>query len=170
MFFMTYQDKFIEKAMSSFVMTGLISFMALSTSLIAESLYSIQPCILCSYQRYIYAAIGISSVFAIVALNKKSMTYFILFLAFAGTCVSAYHGLIQYGLIEDTCSIFQVSSLENFKTKLLSNQPPSCSEAMFAFLGLPISLWSFAGYFLCILLITKLVRLNVFKPFVSKNL
>ena len=120
----------------------ILSIFAISTALIAEHFFNINPCKMCLNQRYPYYFIIAAII--IYYLIKKNFTIFFSVLfelaIFYGLFYSIWHVAIETGLLKGPagCSISleDSSSLENLKKQILEQQVISCEDINWVFFGI----------------------------------
>jgi len=140
----------------------LIPAVALGTALISQYGFGLEPCALCVWQRWPYAA-----AFAVALLALVMRTHWIVPLL-AALCFGlsagfgAFHMGVEEGLWEGlaTCSGADTpGSLEDLRAQVLGKQPARCDQVPFSFLGLSIAGWNFVyGTAAALLMLAVAVR------------
>ena len=120
----------------------LISFTSISSALVAEYFFNLQPCELCLKQRHPYYLILICLVFTFFFknLNKIWLYLVIQFASAYGLFYSIWHVGVENKILKGPagCSAMLTSS-ENasaLKAQILSKQVISCDEVIWSFFGI----------------------------------
>ncbi len=119
-----------------------ISFMSISSALVAEYFFNLQPCELCLKQRHPYYLILICLVFIFLLKNlNKIWLYIIIQLASAyGLYYSIWHVGVENEIFKGPagCSAMLISSesAADLKAQILSKQVISCDEVIWSFFGI----------------------------------
>ncbi len=119
-----------------------ISFISISSALIAEYFFNIQPCELCLKQRHPYYLILICLVFIFFLknLNKIWLYVVIQFASVYGLFYSIWHVGVENKILKGPagCSAMLTSSesASDLKAQILSKQVISCDEVIWSFFGL----------------------------------
>lgn len=124
----------------------LVPAVALGTALISQYVFGLEPCALCVWQRWPYAA-----AFGVAALALLIRDHWIVPLLAAvcfGTSAGfgVFHMGVEQGLWEGlaTCAgAGTPDSLEALRAQIAGKQPARCDEIPFSFLGLSIAGWNF---------------------------
>ena len=120
----------------------LISFMSISSALVAEYFFNLQPCELCLKQRHPYYLILICLVFIFLLKNlNKIWLYIIIQLASVyGLYYSIWHVGVENEILKGPagCSAMLISSesAADLKAQILSKQVISCDEVIWSFFGI----------------------------------
>jgi len=132
----------ISNPLITFSLIGFLSFFALFTALYAETFLSIEPSILCLYQRYPFA-IGISLALIGLGMRKKTFIARILFvMSGVSFLVNSSIALYQSGIqldwwtsgIEACSTTFfaEDASPQNILANIMSAPLASCDEIQWA--------------------------------------
>ena len=119
-----------------------ISFMSISSALVAEYFFNLQPCELCLKQRHPYYLILICLVFIFLLKNlNKIWLYIIIQLASVyGLYYSIWHVGVENEILKGPagCSAMLISSesAADLKAQILSKQVISCDEVIWSFFGI----------------------------------
>jgi len=120
----------------------IISFISISSALIAEYFFNLQPCELCLKQRHPYYLILICLVFIFLLKNlNKIWLYIIIQLASVyGLYYSIWHVGVENEILKGPagCSAMLISSesAADLKAQILSKQVISCDEVIWSFFGI----------------------------------
>ena len=119
-----------------------ISFISISSALIAEYFFNLQPCELCLKQRHPYYLILASLVFVFFIKNLNKVMFYLLFqlAAVYGIFYSIWHVGVENKILKGPsgCSVM-LSNSENasdLKAQILSKQVISCDEVIWSFFGI----------------------------------
>ena len=131
--------KFSSRTGAVILMGG--SACAVLTSMAAEYLWDLQPCRLCISQRLFYLALfSTSTATAISSLKLFKIACCTLLAALIFT--ASYHGMMQFGVINERCSTtLPFHDPLSFKASL-ERAPLPCSGVKNTLLGVPLSVWS----------------------------
>jgi len=116
--------------------------MSISSALVAEYFFNLQPCELCLKQRHPYYLILICLVFIFLLKNlNKIWLYIIIQLASAyGLYYSIWHVGVENEIFKGPagCSAMLISSesAADLKAQILSKQVISCDEVIWSFFGI----------------------------------
>ena len=152
-----------------------ISFISISSALIAEYFFNLQPCELCLKQRHPYYLILICLVFLFLlkSFNKIWLYLVIQIASVYGLFYSIWHVAVENKILKGPagCSAMLTNSesAADLKTQILSKQVISCDEVIWSFFG--ISAASINSLVLLVIFIFNaiyLYRNNVFKK--EKNI
>ena len=119
-----------------------ISFTSISSALIAEYFFNLQPCVLCLKQRHPYYLILICLVliFLLKNLNKIWFYLVIQFSSVYGLFYSIWHVGVENKILKGPagCSAMLTNSknTNELKEQILSNQVISCDEVIWSFFGI----------------------------------
>ena len=119
-----------------------ISFMSISSALVAEYFFNLQPCELCLKQRHPYYLILICLVFIFLLknLNKIWLYIVIQFASVYGLFYSIWHVGVENKILKGPagCSAMLTSSesASELKAQILSKQVISCDEVIWSFFGI----------------------------------
>ena len=119
-----------------------ISFTSISSALIAEYFFNLQPCELCLKQRHPYylVLICLPLIFLLKNLNKIWFYLLIQFASIYGLFYSIWHVGVENKILKGPagCSAM-LSNSENttdLKAQILSKQVISCDEVIWSFFGI----------------------------------
>ncbi len=119
-----------------------ISIISISSALIAEHFFSLQPCELCLKQRHPYYLILICLVFVFLlkSLSKIWLYLVIQFASVYGLFYSIWHVGVENKILKGPtgCSTMLTSSesVSDLKAQILSKQVISCDEVIWSFFGI----------------------------------
>ena len=119
-----------------------ISFISISSALVAEYFFNLQPCELCLKQRQPYYLILICLVFIFLLknLNKIWLYVVIQFASVYGLFYSVWHVGVENKILKGPagCSAMLTSSksASDLKEQILSKQVISCDEVIWSFFGI----------------------------------
>ena len=119
-----------------------ISIVSISSALVAEYFFNLQPCELCLKQRHPYYLILICIVFIFLLknLNKIWLYFVIQFASVYGLFYSIWHVGVENKILEGPagCSAMLTSSesASDLKAQILSKQVISCDEVIWSFFGI----------------------------------
>ena len=119
-----------------------ISFISISSALVAEYFYNLQPCELCLKQRHPYYLILICLVFILLLKNlNKNWPYIIIqFASVYGLFYSIWHVGVENKILKGPagCSAMLTNSenTTDLKEQILSKQVISCDEVIWSFFGI----------------------------------
>lgn len=136
-----------NRSIIQLILTLSISVAALIGAYIIEYGLKVEPCILCTYERYPYfIAIGLS---LIGLINKKfiKITILLLFLTFiSGAALSFYHLGVESKIFTGTTACNsqtqQADNIEELRSQLNSKTKPSCSIPAIKFIGISLTGWN----------------------------
>ena len=120
----------------------IISFISISSALVAEFFFNLQPCDLCLKQRHPYYLILICLVFIFLLknLNKIWLYIVIQFASVYGLFYSIWHVGVENKILKGPagCSAMLTSSesASDLKAQILSKQVISCDEVIWSFFGI----------------------------------
>ena len=120
----------------------IISTISITSALIAEYVYNLQPCELCLKQRHPYYIIIITTlvIFFIPKLYKLFMYFLIQLATIYGIFYSVWHVGVENKLLKGPsgCStgLIQSSNTTDLKEQILSKQVISCDEIIWSFYGI----------------------------------
>ena len=120
----------------------IISLISISSALIAEYFFNLQPCELCLKQRHPYYLILICLIliFVIKKLNKIWFYLVIQFASIYGLFYSIWHVGVENKILKGPagCSAMLTSSknTDDLKVQILSKQVISCDEVIWSFFGI----------------------------------
>ena len=124
------------------ILLFIISFISISSALIAEYFFNLQPCELCLKQRHPYYLILICLIliFVIKKLNKIWFYLVIQFASIYGLFYSIWHVGVENKILKGPagCSAMLTSSknTDDLKVQILSKQVISCDEVIWSFFGI----------------------------------
>lgn len=132
----------------SFILSLLASIGALGGALVSQYFFSLQPCVLCVYQRWPYVAVIVLSLAGIAFARKLGIRVFQLLIA-AGFAVTSGIGVFHVGVeqgwwkgtaecVADTTTAL---SLEELRSQVMSAPLVKCDEIAWEMFGV-----SMAGY------------------------
>ena len=119
-----------------------ISIVSISSALVAEYFFNLQPCELCLKQRHPYYLILICIVFIFLLknLNKIWLYFVIQFASVYGLFYSIWHVGVENKILKGPagCSAMLTSSesASDLKAQILSKQVISCDEVIWSFFGI----------------------------------
>ena len=119
-----------------------ISLISISSALVAEYFFNLQPCELCLKQRHPYYLILICLVFIFLLknLNKIWLYVVIQFASVYGLFYSIWHVGVENNILKGPagCSAMLTSSksASDLKAQILSKQVISCDEVIWSFFGI----------------------------------
>ncbi len=119
-----------------------ISFISISSALIAEYFFNLQPCELCLKQRHPYYLILVCLVFIFFFknLNKIWLYLVIQFSSVYGLFYSIWHVGVENKILKGPagCSAMLTSSesASDLKAQILSKQVINCDEVIWSFFGI----------------------------------
>ena len=119
-----------------------ISFISISSALVAEYLFNLQPCELCLKQRHPYYLILICLVFVFLlkGLSKIWLYLVIQFASIYGLFYSIWHVGVENKILKGPagCSAMLTKSenATDLKAQILSKQVISCDEVIWSFFGI----------------------------------
>ena len=120
----------------------IISFISISSALVAEFFFNLQPCDLCLKQRHPYYLILICLVliFLLKNLNRVWLYIVIQFATVYGLFYSIWHIGVENKILKGPagCSAMLTSSesASDLKAQILSKQVISCDEVIWSFFGI----------------------------------
>ena len=120
----------------------IISLISISSALVAEYFFNLQPCELCLKQRHPYYLILICLVFIYLLknLNKIWLYFVIQFASVYGLFYSIWHVGVENKILKGPagCSAMLTSSksASDLKAQILSKQVISCDEVIWSFFGI----------------------------------
>ena len=120
----------------------IISFISISSALVAEYFFNLHPCELCLKQRHPYYLILICLVFIFLLKNlNKILPYMIIqFASVYGLFYSIWHVGVENKILKGPagCSAMLTSSenASDLKAQILSKQVISCDEVIWSFFGI----------------------------------
>ncbi len=123
-------------------MLFVISGAAFLSSFLIELYWQILPCNLCWIQRELYGALSITALGGLLFSFVRLVKTLCLILLLALLITATYHTLVQFHLINTSCSMhIGAESLESFASQLVSSSH-SCSQQNLILFGVPLSFWS----------------------------
>ncbi|WP_417517146.1 disulfide bond formation protein B [Minwuia sp.] len=124
----------------------LIAGVALGTALMSQYVFGLEPCALCVWQRWPYAAALAVGVLAILIRGGRGWFALAAAICFATTAgFGVFHAGVEEGLWQGlaTCSGADTpGSLDDLRAQVLGSQPARCDQVPFSFLGLSIAGWN----------------------------
>ncbi len=131
---------------------------ALSFALAAEHFWSVKPCVLCTYQRYVMMALLLVSALG-TFIKKDFFSWIYALIVMAGLSIAGYHiGVEQHWWKgPDACSttapvvdakVSQADQIKAFRAKM-KQQPTTivrCDEVNWRILGMSATIWTFVLY------------------------
>ena len=124
------------------VLLLIISFISISSALIAEYFFNLQPCELCLKQRHPYYLILICLVliFLLNNLNNIWLYFVIQFASVYGLFYSIWHVGVENKILKGPagCSAMLTNSenTKDLKAQILSKEVISCDEVIWSFFGI----------------------------------
>ena len=119
-----------------------ISFISISSALVAEYFFNLQPCELCLKQRHPYYLILICFVFIFLFKNLNKIWLYVLiqFASIYGLFYSIWHVGVENKILKGPagCSAMLTNSdnTSDLKEQILSKQVISCDEVIWSFFGI----------------------------------
>ncbi len=119
-----------------------ISFFSISSALVAEYIFNLQPCELCLKQRHPYYLILICLVFIFLLKNLNKIWLFVViqFVSVYGLFYSIWHVGVENKILRGPagCSAMLTNSenATDLKAQILSKQVISCDEVVWSFFGI----------------------------------
>ena len=120
----------------------IISLISISSALIAEYFFNLQPCELCLKQRHPYYLILVSLVFIFIIKNLNKIVFYLLIQLSAvyGLFYSIWHVGVENKILKGPsgCSVMLTNSesASDLKAQILSKQVISCDEVIWSFFGI----------------------------------
>ena len=120
----------------------IISLISISSALIAEYFFNLQPCELCLKQRHPYYLILVCLVFIFIIKNLNKIVFYLLIQLSAvyGLFYSIWHVGVENKIFKGPagCSAMLTSSenASDLKAQILSKQVISCDEVIWSFFGI----------------------------------
>ena len=119
-----------------------ISFISISSALIAEYFFNLQPCELCLKQRHPYYLILICLIFILLLKNFNKIWLYLIIQSASiyGLFYSVWHVGVENNILKGPagCSAMLKSSesASDLKAQILSKQVISCDEVIWSFFGI----------------------------------
>ena len=120
----------------------IISLISISSALIAEYFFNLQPCELCLKQRHPYYLILVSLVFIFIIKNLNKVVFYLLIqlATVYGLFYSIWHVGVENKFLKGPagCSTMLTNSenTTDLKAQILSKQVISCDEVIWSFFGI----------------------------------
>jgi disulfide bond formation protein DsbB len=120
----------------------IISLISISSALIAEYFFNLQPCELCLKQRHPYYLILVCLVFIFIIKNLNKVVFYLLIQlgAVYGLFYSIWHVGVENKILKGPsgCSVMLTNSesASDLKAQILSKQVISCDEVIWSFFGI----------------------------------
>ena len=120
----------------------IISLISISSALIAEYFFNLQPCELCLKQRHPYYLILVCLVFIFIIKNLNKVVFYLLIqlATVYGLFYSIWHVGVENKILKGPagCSAMLTSSenATDLKAQILSKQVISCDEVIWSFFGI----------------------------------
>ena len=120
----------------------IISLISISSALIAEYFFNLQPCELCLKQRHPYYLILVCLVFIFIIKNLNKIVFYLLIQLSAvyGLFYSIWHVGVENKILKGPsgCSVMlkNSESASDLKAQILSKQVISCDEVIWSFFGI----------------------------------
>lgn len=146
------------------ILCGITSFFSLSFAYIAQYAFDINPCILCYYERYIYWALVILMLIALLfhwrPPSSESCIIQGLFITLglvllAGLVLGSYHLGVEWHWWEGTASCKGITqkatSIEEMRQLINQQAPARCDQPNWILAGISATLWNalwFLGFLL----------------------
>jgi disulfide bond formation protein DsbB len=124
----------------------MIPAIALGTALVSQYGFGLEPCALCVWQRWPYAAAFAVALLALVLRNHWMVPLLAAICFGLSAGFGVFHMGVEEGLWEGlaTCSGTDTpNSLEALRAQIEGKQPARCDQVPFSFLGLSIAGWNF---------------------------
>jgi len=122
--------------------------LTLATVLAIEYILKIPPCKLCEYQRLPYVGLVIVSLLGcLIPKMKKNISYIILLLFFASTCMAFFIVGVeeQWFKYHSACisdTNLKTNSFEEFKKNIMEKDIISCDLNQYNIMGLSLTAWN----------------------------
>ena len=120
----------------------IISLISISSAIIAEYFFNLQPCELCLKQRHPYYLILVCLVFIFIIKNLNKIVFYLLIQlgAVYGLFYSIWHVGVENKILKGPsgCSVMlkNSESASDLKAQILSKQVISCDEIIWSFFGI----------------------------------
>ena len=120
----------------------IISVIAITSALIAECIFNLQPCELCLKQRHpYYLIVVVSLIIFFIPVFQKLFLYILIQLGtIYGIFYSVWHVGVENKLLKGpsgcTAGLSNSSSTADLKEQILSKQVISCDEVVWSFFGI----------------------------------
>ena len=120
----------------------IISVIAITSALIAEYIFNLQPCELCLKQRHpYYLIVVVSLIIFFIPVFQKIFLYILIQLGtIYGIFYSVWHVGVENKLLKGpsgcTAGLSNSSSTADLKEQILSKQVISCDEVVWSFFGI----------------------------------
>ena len=120
----------------------IISVIAITSALIAEYIFNLQPCELCLKQRHpYYLIVVVSLIIFFIPVFQKLFLYILIQLGtIYGIFYSVWHVGVENKLLKGpsgcTAGLSNSSSTADLKEQILSKQVISCDEVVWSFFGI----------------------------------
>ena len=120
----------------------IISIIAITSALIAEYIFNLQPCELCLKQRHpYYLIVVVSLIIFFIPVFQKLFLYILIQLGtIYGIFYSVWHVGVENKLLKGpsgcTAGLSNSSSTADLKEQILSKQVISCDEVVWSFFGI----------------------------------
>ena len=120
----------------------IISLISISSALIAEYFFNLQPCELCLKQRHPYYLILVSLIFIFIIKNLNKVVFYLLIqlASVYGLFYSIWHVGVENKILKGPsgCSVMLTNSesASDLKAQILSKQVISCDEVIWSFFGI----------------------------------
>ena len=120
----------------------IIALVSISSALIAEYFFNLQPCELCLKQRHPYYLILVCLVFIFIIKNLNKIVFYLLIQLSAvyGLFYSIWHVGVENKILKGPsgCSVMlkNSESASDLKAQILSKQVISCDEVIWSFFGI----------------------------------
>ena len=120
----------------------IISLISISSALLAEYFFNLQPCELCLKQRHPYYLILVCLVFIFIIKNLNKIVFYLLIQLSAvyGLFYSIWHVGVENKILKGPsgCSVMlkNSESASDLKAQILSKQVISCDEVIWSFFGI----------------------------------
>ena len=120
----------------------IISLISISSALIAEYFFNLQPCELCLKQSHPYYLILVCLVFIFIIKNLNKVVFYLLIQlgAVYGLFYSIWHVGVENKILKGPsgCSVMLTNSesASDLKAQILSKQVISCDEVIWSFFGI----------------------------------
>ncbi len=138
---------------------GFIAAGSLAFAYAAQYFWHIQPCVLCTYQRYVMAALIAATILGFATQKKIFMGIYALIIAI-GLGISGYHVGVEYHWWKgpDACGVTinidknasQANQIAAFKAKMMNLEKAKtlvrCDEVNWRILGVSATIWTFVLY------------------------
>lgn len=132
--------------------TTFVAICSLATAFIAQYIFHVEPCILCIYERYFYAAAGIGGLMSL-KINDDSYLYYLFILTglilIAGTFLGIYHLGVEEHWWKGTAACHgapKAQTIEEFRQALMNRPSARCDQINWRIIGISATWWNLAWF------------------------